>query len=97
MPAVAVALTPLSLRVPAVLEHDVPEVNVTGLPHGSFAGWANEMKGNNKKISNPFIILRLVRVITGWVITGFSGFQKVDRSKIIDIYFILITINEYAG
>jgi hypothetical protein len=74
MPAVAVALTPASLSVPAVFEHDVPDINVTGLPHGSFAGWANEAKGNNKKINTLFVIFRMVRDMTKRVITGFSWF-----------------------
>jgi hypothetical protein len=72
MPAVVVAFVPLSLRVPAVFEQDVPETNVTALPHASLPGCAIETKGNNKKIIDLFIILRMVRVFMEIGINGFN-------------------------
>jgi hypothetical protein len=72
MPAVAVEFTPLSLRVPAVFEHEVPGVNVTAFPHASLPGCADEMKGNNKKINSLFVIPRLIFVFTDRIIGGFN-------------------------
>jgi hypothetical protein len=67
---VAVAFTPISLRVPAVLEQDVPDVNDVALPHASLPGCAIEKKGNNKKINDLFIMLRQVRVFMEMGING---------------------------
>ncbi len=72
MLVVAVAFTPLSLSVPAVLEQDVPEINVTAFPHASFPGCAIERKGNNKKINDLFITLRQVRVFMEMGINRFN-------------------------
>jgi hypothetical protein len=69
---VAVAFTPLSRRVPAVFEQEVPEVNVTALPHASLPGCAIEKKGNNKKINDPVIIRRMGWLFTEHVIGGFN-------------------------
>jgi hypothetical protein len=79
IPAVAVALTPLSRRVPEVFEHDVPEVNVVALPQASLPGCAAEMKGNNKKINDLFIILSMVRVFIEWALTNPISFSECGR------------------
>jgi hypothetical protein len=73
IPAVAVEAPPAFLSVPAVFVHEVPEVNVVALPHASLPGCADEIKGNTKKMINPFVILNeVVRVFTGKVIYGFN-------------------------
>jgi hypothetical protein len=72
MPAVAVAFTPPSLRVPAVFEQDVPDVNVVALPHASLPGCADDRKGNSKKINTLFAILTLVLIFTDRAIDGFN-------------------------
>ena len=61
IPAVAVALFPLSLRVPAVLVHVVPEVNVVAFPQASLVGCAKEIFGKRsiaEKISERNIFLK---------------------------------------
>jgi hypothetical protein len=78
MPDVAVAFTPESLRVPAVLEQDVPEVKRTAFPQASFAGCANEIKGNNRKVKNLVAVFMVAFVFKEKII---EDSIKVDKSQ----------------